>query len=169
MCTKTWEAGTWKDSADRETAIKLPTRRYLTPAKLHTIYPAVSPHCFCGCPESGSFLYVFWSCKHPKPIWQQAAARASKIAGHLFTLTIQMCIFFLPSQMFPFHVKDWHAHFLVPFIGWLPWIGVPPLYPSHRFWPGGETIKLSECIHHTLYDTIHLFDRKSEPWDIPFW
>lgn len=42
----------------RETAIKLFTRWYYTPSRLHTIYPQASSSCFCGCALPGSILGV---------------------------------------------------------------------------------------------------------------
>lgn len=41
----------------------LHTRQYLTPAKLHIVYPAVSPQCFCCYSDMGYFIHIFWSCK----------------------------------------------------------------------------------------------------------
>lgn len=111
-----------KSLSIHETAIKLHTRWYLTPAKPHTIYPAVSPHC----PETGFLLHIFWSCKYLQPVWQQAATRASTIAGHLLTLTLQMCIFFtsIPDIPVPcqklihtlFMVIHWAIHWVTGLI-----------------------------------------------------
>lgn len=56
-----------------ETAVKLHTRWYMTPTRIHLIYSAVSPLCFCGCNKLGSLTHTFWSCKLLKPIWQKAA------------------------------------------------------------------------------------------------
>lgn len=62
-------------AAFRESPLKLHIRWYLTPAKIHSFYPMASPDCFRGCPEEGSYVHIFWSCKHLEPIWNAVINR----------------------------------------------------------------------------------------------
>lgn len=50
-----------KSLAIRQTAVKIFTRWYYTPAHLNIIFPDVSPNCFRGCDSPGTFLHIFWS------------------------------------------------------------------------------------------------------------
>lgn len=54
----------------RETPTKVFSRWYLTPVKLHSYYPSVSPNCFRGCSVPGTFIHIFWSCPYLDLIWR---------------------------------------------------------------------------------------------------
>lgn len=43
----------------RELPMKLFSRLYPTPLKIHSFYPAASPYCFRGCNEPGTYLHTF--------------------------------------------------------------------------------------------------------------
>lgn len=63
----------------RETEVKLFTRWYYTPAKLHTIFPTIHHTCFKGCITTGSFTHIFWDCEKVSQIWKQLENFASII------------------------------------------------------------------------------------------
>lgn len=67
--------------AIRETAMKLHTRWYMTPLKLNSFYPSLSPCCYRGCSDQGSFLHIFWNCKFLQPFRQQTSRKISQLAG----------------------------------------------------------------------------------------
>lgn len=59
----------------KETPVKLFSRWYFTPSRIYAFYPSTSPNCFRGCPEQGTFLHTFWSCKLLDKIWRAAVDR----------------------------------------------------------------------------------------------
>lgn len=81
-----------------ETVVKLHTRLYLTPDRVHKFYPGVSDTCFRGC--QSSLLHTIWSCSQLQHIWNQAAFRA-QITGSIITLTAPMSLLFTPIPEIP--------------------------------------------------------------------
>lgn len=131
---------------------------YETPFYLPCLYPP----CFRGCTESGSLIHIFWSCKHLKPICQEAASKVSTIAGRLITLTVQMCLCFTPIPVVPIPcVKRIHTLFIA-----IHWVTALNWRTSAFSWSQVlarmDAIKLSERVYHTLYDTMHIQENKSK-------
>uniref|UniRef100_A0A8C5PTT4 Reverse transcriptase zinc-binding domain-containing protein n=1 Tax=Leptobrachium leishanense TaxID=445787 RepID=A0A8C5PTT4_9ANUR len=54
----------------QETNYKLISRWYLTPARLHAIYPAVSPDCWRCQRHRGTFLHIWWECSIIQSFWE---------------------------------------------------------------------------------------------------
>lgn len=97
-------ANLWKSNhaiSFRETPIKLLTRWYLTPTKIHNLYPTDSPNCFRGCSEQGTFIHIFWSCKFLKPIWHAAASRIKDAAVKTIELTRRICLLYASIPNIP--------------------------------------------------------------------
>lgn len=148
----------------RETPTKLLSRLYLTPSIIHSFYPSAPPGCFRGCSESGTYLHIFWSCKHLDHIWNAASLKINSITKKEISLTPQICILYanipdIPSPCIRL------IHSLFSSIQWmialnwkssnLPWSQV-----LNRM----ELLKLSEKIHHTLHDSMHIFNAKWLYW-----
>lgn len=87
--------------AMKETVVKLHTRWYLSPDRVHKFYPGVPGTCFRGCQSSGTLLHTFWSCPHLQHIWNQAASRVAQITGSMITLTAPICLLFTPIPELP--------------------------------------------------------------------
>lgn len=94
----------WKDCIDnlkkctrrvniRETALKLHTRWYQTPVKIHSIFPTVS---LIGCHSPDTFLHLFWECSQVTLIWRKLDIFASKIACAQLSLTPSHCLLLSP-------------------------------------------------------------------------
>ncbi|CAI9621365.1 unnamed protein product [Staurois parvus] len=62
----------------RETALKVLTRWYYTPSRLHRLFPQTSPLCFRGCGLTGTLVHIFWDCPSISLIW----CRISEVAPH---------------------------------------------------------------------------------------
>lgn len=149
----------------KETVVKWNTRRYLTPNKVHLFYPSVPENCFMGCQAAGSFPHIFWSCPGLKPIWRQAAFWVAQMTGSLITLTLPMCLLFTPLPEVPAPAQKL-AHTLFCMILWaiaLNWCS--PTVPWTQVIQRMEAIKLMERIHHSILDTMHIFDRKWTSWE----
>lgn len=74
--------------AIEETVVKLHTRWYYTPDKLHRMYPLVPNTCFRGCCDKGTLLITFWSVELYSPYGNRPLQRCFKSIA----LTYQMCI-----------------------------------------------------------------------------
>ncbi|KAF7709832.1 hypothetical protein HF521_016682, partial [Silurus meridionalis] len=57
-------------SSVHEQNFKFIYRIYLTPVRLHKMYPNVSRMCFKCKSEIGTLMHLFWDCKKIKPFWQ---------------------------------------------------------------------------------------------------
>lgn len=92
----------------RKTAIKLISRWYYTLWNLSKIYPQVSPNCFRGCIYRGSFLHLFWECKHLQHTWKAALELLDTLAGGHVALTYTHCLLFegLPDTPKPSYETD---------------------------------------------------------------
>lgn len=146
----------------KETMVKLHTRWYYTLTKLHRF--SVPETYFRGCPDRDTHLHIFWSCKVIKPLWQQVSTRVAQITDMQLTLTFQMCLFFedLPEVSPP---CQRFAHTLFIDIHWaiaLHWCS--PTVPWDQVLRCMEAIQLMQCIHHSIMDTLPVFNRKWESW-----
>lgn len=162
---QTFEPPDWEEMLDNmfrntrshsipKTAVKLHTRWYVTPVKLHSIYPVVSPRCFRGCAELGSLTHIFWSCTHLVPMWQKATSKTSTIAGRLITLTVQICLCFTPIPDIPAPCEKLiHTHFVAIHTHSIKLAHLNTLLVTSA--ARMEAIKLSRRIHHTLYYIIY--------------
>uniref|UniRef100_A0A8C5QKS0 Reverse transcriptase domain-containing protein n=1 Tax=Leptobrachium leishanense TaxID=445787 RepID=A0A8C5QKS0_9ANUR len=54
----------------QETNYKLLSRWYLTPTRLHAIYPDVSPDCWRCQGHRGTFLHIWWDCPIIRSFWE---------------------------------------------------------------------------------------------------
>lgn len=77
-----------------ESAIKLFTRWYFTPTKLHFIFPSVSPAYFRGCSFPDSFPHIFWDCEKISHIWRKLEAFSAIITVNPIHLTLANCLLF---------------------------------------------------------------------------
>ena len=154
-------------AAFRETPLKIFTRWYMTPAKIHSFYPNVSPNCFRGCQEVGNYFHIFWDCKLLQPIWLAVVERLEITLKKKIPLTPYICLLFATVPDVPSPCNRM-IHSLISAVQWmiacnwksqnLPW----PQVISRM-----ESIKLSERIHHTLYDSMHIFSNKWLYWPTP--
>lgn len=149
----------------RETPLKLFSRWYLTPSKLHTYYPSVSPNCFRGCSEPGTLLHTFWECKYIKQIWLKATNFIECSSQQIITPTPQICLLYAKIPNTPtscmrlFHSLCSSIHWMIAY-NWktknLSWQQV-----TTRM----ESIKISEWIYHTLNDSTHIHKKKWSYWN----
>lgn len=149
----------------RETPIKIFSRWYLTPSKLHTYYPSISPNCFRGCAEPGTLMHTFWNCIHLNQIWHKATDIIENSSKQKIIPTPQICLLFanipnIPSPcMRLFHSLCSSSHWMIAY-NWksnnLPWQQVVTRM---------ESLKLSKWIYHTLNDSTHIHKRKWSYWN----
>lgn len=150
----------------KETVVKIHMRWYLTPDKMHRFYPNVSETCFRGCPatSTGTSFHTFWSWPSLKPIWIQAATKVAQMTGSLITLTLPMCLLFAPLPDVPAPTQK-IAHTLFCATLWgiaLNWHS--SLVPRSQVLQRMEAITRMERIHHTIFDTMHIYDCKWAYW-----
>lgn len=148
----------------REAPIKVFSRWYLTPEKLHSYYPLVSPNCFRGCSVPGTFIHIFWSCTYLDLIWCKAFEIIESSSKQKITPTPQICLLFANIPNVPLPCTRL-IHSLCSSILWmiaynwksnnLPWQQVVSRM---------ESIKLAEWIYHTLNDTTHIHKNKWSFW-----
>ena len=151
----------------RDTPVKLFSRWYLTPSKLHSFYPLISPNCFRGCSEQGTLLHTFWSCPFLDQIWRAATSRFESSYGHKISLTPQICLLYATIPDIPTsHMRLFHS--LCSSIQWmiaLNWKSNTILWSQvlERM----EVYKISEKIYHTLNDNLHIYNSKWSNWNVP--
>ena len=150
----------------RETPMKLFARWYLTPSKIHTFYPSLSPNCFRGCQSEGTLLHLFWSCPRLSQLWIEAASRFEKSSKHRFPLTPQICVLYgnIPDVPLPCSRL---FHSLCSSIQWmiaLNWRSDVILWS--QVLDRMDLLMLSERIHHTLNDSRHIFEAKWAYWSL---
>lgn len=143
----------------RETPLKLFTRWYLTPKKIHDFYPTASPNCFRGCSEQGTFVHKFWSCTFLKPIWHAVANRIKEATGKTIELTPRICLLFASVLNIP-TICNRLIHSLFSSIQWM----IAYNWRSNNLiWSQVlsrmEMMKLTERIHHTLHDNMYIFSK----------
>lgn len=148
----------------RESPMKLFSRLYLTPSKIHSFYPSASPNCFRGCNIPGTYLHIFWDCVYLEPIWNAAANKIESITKKKINLSPQLCILYATIPDIPISCIRL-THSLISSIQWmialnwksqnLPWTQV-----LSRM----DMLNLSERIYHTLHDSMHSFDEKWSLW-----
>ena len=167
---KDWEA-CWQNMRKcsvslsvRETAVKLFTRWYLTPLRLSKIFPQSSPLCFRGCPHQGSFLHLFWERAKLRSTWEEVLVLMAKLAGGSMALTHTHCLLFesIPDTPKPLMRL---LHTICVAVQWtiaLHWKS--SVVPLAQIVARVDQIMLTEKIHHTLRDTMHLHDAKWSPW-----
>lgn len=62
----------------QETNYKIFTRWYMTPSRLHAIFPDASEHCWrCGT-DKGTILHIFWTCPKLTSYWAMVQTIAQK-------------------------------------------------------------------------------------------
>lgn len=146
---------------------KLLTRWYLTPQKIHNFYPTVSPNCFRGCSEQGTLVHIFWSCKFLKPIWQAANNRIKEASGQTIELTPKICLLFASIPNIPIPCN----RLIYSLFSAIQWMIAYNWRSTNLIWSQVlsrmELMKLTERIHHTLYDNMHIFNKKWSYWDPP--
>lgn len=148
----------------KETVLKLHTRWYYTPERLHRIYPLVSGTCFRGCQDRGTLLHTFWSCKALDTVWNKTTSLIRLLSGISLTLTCQMCLLFAALPGVPLPLQKL-IHTLFSAVQWaiaLNW--KRPRVTWSQVISRMESIRSMERIHHTLMDSIHIFDQKWSIW-----
>lgn len=60
---------------------KLSARWYLTPLKMSLIHKKLSPLCWKGCGQWGSFYHCWWLCKFVSQFWSHILALIQQITG----------------------------------------------------------------------------------------
>lgn len=145
----------------RETMIKLLTRWYQTPTRVHKFFPTVSLLCFRGCQTLGSFLHVLSPCP---PIWRKLTSIASIITGVQLSLNPSHCLLFSPIVeattllMRLIHTISVAIHWVVG-VHWRN-----PLVPLLQVKLRVESINRVEKLFHTLYHTMPYDELKWAPW-----
>lgn len=148
----------------RETPIKLLTRWYLTPLKLHTIFPSTPSNCFRGCSSPGSFTHIFWDCDKISFIWRQLETFSSKIADTNITLSLSNCLLFSPITNLSIP-QTRLIHTISVAIQWL--IAVhwkSNSFPVSQLKTRINSIYIMERIFHTIYNSITFHTNKWDPW-----
>lgn len=153
-------------AAFRESPIKLHIRWYMTPSRIHSFYPSTSPNCFRGCLLEGSYIHIFWGCKFLEPIWDKLINKLENPLKKKISLSPQICLLYatVPDVPSPcnrlIHSLISSIHWMIAF-NWktqnLPW----PQVESRM-----ESLRLSERIHHTLSDTMHIYNEKWKFWSL---
>lgn len=169
-CDITLSAENWSDSISnllkctrsitiRETAIKLFTRWYYTPSKLHAIFPSVPHTCFRGCIDTGSFSHIFWHCDKVSQIWKLLEGFASIISENKVNLTLSNCLLFTPIiGLNNFHIRL--VHTICVAIHWLiAYHWKSPTLPLSQLKTRVNNILLMEKIFHTLNNSQHIFEK----------
>ena len=64
-----------------EASLKVITRWYLVPERLHQCFPSSSPLCFRDCSHRGSFLHVWWECPKIRGFWNRVFHLIRKVTG----------------------------------------------------------------------------------------
>lgn len=153
-----------KSLTTKETAIKLITRWYYTPTRIHKIYPQSSPNCFRGCSHLGSYIHTFWECEKLQPTWKEILKLIDKLVGNPINLTFHHCILL---QDIPEITK--------PLMRLIHSICVATLWGIALHWKSSsipfaqiisriDSMRITEKIFHTLHDSIPVFDAKWNPW-----
>lgn len=62
-------------------------RTYLTPVRLHRIFPNCSQLCFKCNMEIGTVMHVFWDCDKIKMYWKEIHKIIQKIIGKIFAMS----------------------------------------------------------------------------------
>ena len=67
-------------------------RTYMSPARLHSIFPSVSPRCLrCG-DEDADFYHMVWKCSVLVPFWEEICGYLTWITGRAHLLTPRACL-----------------------------------------------------------------------------
>lgn len=54
-----------------EASLKVVTRWYLVPTRIHKMFPSSSSLCFRGCHRPGSMLHIWWECPKLRSTWHK--------------------------------------------------------------------------------------------------
>lgn len=66
----------------QETNYKILTRWYLTPSRLHIMFPGTSKHCWRCQKDEGTLLHIFWSCTKLKNFWTMVRSISQKFMDY---------------------------------------------------------------------------------------
>ena len=148
----------------RETPTKLFTRWYLTPSKIHTFYPSVSPDCFRGCQTEGTLLHIFWSCPCLAQVWTEVTHRIEKSSRHKISLTPQICLLYgnVPDIPLPCSRLLHSLCSSVQCIIALNWRSEEIIWS--QVLDRMALLKLSERVYHTVNDSHQVFEAKWSYW-----
>lgn len=148
----------------RETAVKLTTRWYYTPTRIHTIYPQTSPRCFRGCTHSGSYIHIFWECEKLQPTWREVLKLVDKLAGQPINLTSLHCIFFQDIPEITKHLLRLIHSICIAMIWCTALHWKSSVIPFTQIISRVDCMMISEKIFHTLHDSIPAYNAKWNPW-----
>lgn len=62
-----------------EASLKVITRWYMTPSRLSSMFPSVSPLCFRGCHMRGTMMHIWWDCPKIRGFWNKIFQIISKV------------------------------------------------------------------------------------------
>lgn len=128
---------------------KLIQRAYYTPAKLHSIWPSSSRHCWrrCGC--VGDIFHIFWSCPLLKPLWSAVFRLIDSVIGIAVQGTPEIALLHLFPTLIPYGDRYIMGHILVATKA-----SIAQLWKSDKI-PSLQEI-LNKVHKHFLYETSDL-------------
>lgn len=88
--------------SNHEQSFKFIYRTYLTPVRLHKIFPNVSQYCFKCKSNIGTVMHVFWDCDMIKTYWKEIHKMVQKIIGKSFELSPSI---YLLNSKFELHLN----------------------------------------------------------------
>ncbi|CAH2250141.1 Hypothetical predicted protein, partial [Pelobates cultripes] len=93
--------GTTSCATHLELQRKLLYRWYLVPARVHHIWSQSTDKCWrCG-HQRGTMTHVWWMCDNIQPFWYEVQNVISNIIRTQVTLTLELCILFIPPDETP--------------------------------------------------------------------
>ena len=78
--------------AGQEARYKILIDWYRYPAKLHRIFPDMSPNCWTGCPAMGDARHIWWECPVIQPFWQEVANALKDMLGYPIVLEASLLV-----------------------------------------------------------------------------
>lgn len=139
--------------AIKETVVKLHTRWYYTPFRIHGIHPTIPDTCFRDCGERGTLLHTFWRCKLSLATDSYKSTPNNWNEYHLDIPNVYPVCRSSRGRPPP-HPEQKLVHTLYSAIHWaiaLNWR--TSTVPWSQVLLRMESIKLMEQIHHTLMDS----------------
>ncbi|OCT75394.1 hypothetical protein XELAEV_18030573mg [Xenopus laevis] len=78
---------------------------YMTPAKLHSIYPATTASCWRQCGEEGTLYHIFWTCPISEDYWKGVLALLEPLLGQPMHLDPQTFLLVKPFPGLQKHIQ----------------------------------------------------------------
>lgn len=97
--------------SNHEQSFKFIYRTYLTPVRLHKIFPNASQLCFKCKSNIGTVMHVFWDCDMIKTYWKEIHKAVQKIIGKSFALSPSIYLLNCKAELHLNHDQESVLHF----------------------------------------------------------